>query len=510
MQLRWNFKLKTTKRQRQEMLDWLVTLRKHRNFALRERETGYNSNNTKVEDSVTYAWGAWCDIESRLEYGACCPLTCGVLKHGVVPEYLPLALKTTKCGEVRWDNASGIQSKVTSQLRAERENFGEIDSCVLQRNLAKLDSAYTNFWKHGRGFPRYLRSMDSFEYKPGRVKIVRHSKNYAIVYLPGIGNVKMHNSRDLDSIREIRTCTVSYKGGNFYLSMLVDVPGSLPQPKPLPEVKSIVGIDVGVNKLVALSDGSFIENKRIATNDRTARRLRMRQRAASRKVNGSNNKSKAYKRLAKMQHKLSQKRDGYNWQAANKIVKTAEAIAREDLKIQNMVKRAKPKHDGKGSYQHNGASQKTGLNKVILDCGWGDIFNKIGWLALKAGKPVVAVSPKHSSQECPKCQHIAKGNRDGEKFVCTACGYTEHADTKASRTIAGRVGLIFPSKTREILPADCGKVTPVKPPGEEASTGSRVESRNHAYGVFEQMSLFDLSEFSLPDSRISRRYGRTS
>ena len=197
--------------------------------------------------------------------------------------------------------------------------------------------------------------------------------------------------------------------------------------------------------------------------------------------------------------------DGYNWQAANKIVKTADAVGREDLKINNMVKRAKPKRDGKGGYKRNGASRKTGLNKVILDCGWGDLFGKIAWLAAKAGKPVIAVNPKHSSQECPHCGHVSKSNRSGEKFLCTNCGYTEHADIKASRTIAKRVGLIFP-KNKKILPADCGKVTPVK-----SSIPKRVESRNHAYEpLHTQLSLFDLSAYTSADSRKSKRCGRNS
>jgi putative transposase len=251
--------------------------------------------------------------------------------------------------------------------------------------------------------------------------------------------------------------------------MLVKSSEVLPQEK---EPTSVLGIDVGINKLVALSDGSFIENKQITTNPKTARRLAIRQRAASRKTKGSKNKAKAYNMLANQQHKLSLKRDGYNWQAATKIVKTADAIAREDLNIPKMVKCAKPKPDAKGGYKRNGAAAKSGLNKRILDCGWGDLFQKIAWLAAKAGKPVLTVNPRHTSQECPKCHHTEKGNRDGEKFVCRACGYAEHADTGASRKIAKRGGLSFPPNQRR-LPTDCGKVTPWK-----ISTPLWVESRN--------------------------------
>jgi len=456
MQIRWNFKLLPNQSQLCQIEDWLVTLRKHRNYALRERIDGFEFNNKDNELSIIYVYGSYCEIESRIEFGSCCPLTCPVLKHGVVPQNLRLAIKESKVKDketkeviktvVKWDSASGIQMKVTTQLRKSLLHFAIVDSDVLQRNIANLDTAFSNFFKLGRGYPQFIIRLDSFEYKPGRV-ILRHiRKNYATAYLPGIGDVKFHNSRDLSLIQDLRTCTVKREGGNWYISMLVDIAEVLPSVKPLEECKSIVGIDIGINKLVALSDGRFQENKRTTTNARTARRLSMRQRAISRKQKGSKNRIKAIKRLAKQKHRLAQYRDGHGWQVANVVVKTADVVARENLRIKNMVKRAKPKHDGKGGYKRNGALLKTGLNRVILDAGWGDIFNKIAWLALKAGKPVISVPAKHSSQECPKCGHIDKANREGEKFLCIVCQHTEHADTKASRTIARRVGLVFPKK----------------------------------------------------------------
>jgi len=514
LQLRWNFKLKPNPTQIQQMSQWLITLRKHRNYALREREAGYKTNNQDAEIPVSYAGGSFCDLQSWVEYGACCPLTCPVIKHGVIPIDLVMALKATKKDRaIKWDSASGIQMKRTTQLRHEKDNFAAINSDVLQRNIARLDTAFTNFWLHGRGFPKYLGFLDAFEYKPVQVKIKRFSLNYGIVYLPGIGDVKFHNSRNLSLIQSIKTVTVKRQGGDWYISMLVELAFELPVKQELSKCQSVVGIDVGINKLIALSDGSFVENIKPGTRERIVRRLAIRQRSISRKANGSKNQLDGYQRLAKTQHKIAQLRTGYLWQAAVKVVNTADAIllrnananGHEDLNITNMVKRAKPKHDGKGGYLRNGASRKTGLNKVILDASWGTLFKMIGRLAAKSGKPVIAVNPKHSSQECPNCGHIDQKNRDGEKFLCTKCIYTEHADSKASRLIAQRVGLLFPTKTKK-LPADCGKVMPVK-----ISLPSGKESRNHAYEQLNiQLSLFDLTEYTVTDNRISRKSGRKS
>lgn len=71
MQVRWNFKIKPTKTIDETMSRHLDTLRKHRNFALRERETGYNINNQNADTQITYAWGSFCEVETKMEYGSC-------------------------------------------------------------------------------------------------------------------------------------------------------------------------------------------------------------------------------------------------------------------------------------------------------------------------------------------------------------------------------------------------------------------------------------------------------
>lgn len=482
MQIRWNFKLVPTKSQIEKMSTWLVTLRKHRNYALRQRIEGFESNNQFANQAERLLSYSYCNLKTKEEFPEvwCCPLTCPILKHGVIPDDISLMTKLSN-QVIKWDNPSGIQMKLTTKLRKSNSWFVDIDSGVLQSNIANLDKSFVNFWKHQKGYPKFKKRLDTFEYKQGRVKIISIRDNYATVYIPGIGEVKMHNSRDLNQIKEIKTCTIKRTAGGWFISMLVDDGQTFPKLKE--DINSVVGIDVGVNKLLALSDGSFIENIRPTTNKRTARRLRIRDKAISRKVNGSKNKAKAYEKLNKTKYKLAQKRDGYNWQAASKVVNTADLIVREDLKITNMVKRAKPKTNGQ-KYLRNNASAKSGLNKVILDCGWGDLFEKIAWLAVKSGKSVIAVNPRHTSQECPKCGHIEKSNRKGEKFVCRNCGFADHADTKASRTIAKKAGFVFSPK-KKTLSADCGKVMPL-----EISFSLEKEPRNPKFKVI-QGELFE-------------------
>ena len=81
---------------------------------LRERKDGFDNNNQNADSPIVYAWGAYCEIETCKEYGSCCPLTCPILRHGVIPEGIELTKSTKekvdkKTGEIiprqlKWGN----------------------------------------------------------------------------------------------------------------------------------------------------------------------------------------------------------------------------------------------------------------------------------------------------------------------------------------------------------------------------------------------------------------------
>jgi len=502
MQVRWNYKLQPNKTQQSLMSEWLVTLRKHRNYCLGERQRGFESNNQDSDQPVMYGRGSYCDIETHVEYGAYCPLTCPVVKHGVLSAGL---LKTTKekydkqkklvPSVTKWGNASDIQSKRTTELRSENPYYARIYSGVLQGNLAKLDAAYAGFFQHKRGFPAFRRAANfkSFQYKPGQAKleINRTSKKkrcYSHVDFPSIGNMRYLDSRTIPVDAEIGTVTVKKEADGWYMSVLLNLSEELPEVADIETAASAVGIDVGINKLVALSDGSFIENPKFSTNKQIRRRLRIRQRRVNRKVKGSRNRSKAGVEVAKLHKKIADKRSNYQWQAAQEVVKTADAVVREDLNIKGMKSRCKPKKQ-KGRFMPNGQSAKRGLNRSISDASWGELFSKIGWIAAKAGKPVASINPSFTSRECSKCQHTSKDNRDAEKFICVECGHIDHADTQASRTVLSRANLQFVSIRRKNLQGDSLKVTPSQYKDIPAPQGKRGEGRNPTSKVIPETGI---------------------
>jgi putative transposase len=116
-------------------------------------------------------------------------------------------------------------------------------------------------------------------------------------------------------------------------------------------------------------------------------------------------------------------------------------IAHEDLKITNMTGRPKPRPDGNGSYRPNGVAAKASLNSSIYDAGWGIFLRVLYAKAESAGRTVVAVDPRRTSQRCAECGHTAAENRITQaEFRCLACGHQAHADVNAARNIL-RAGL---------------------------------------------------------------------
>ncbi|GAA4223303.1 transposase [Streptosporangium album] len=92
-----------------------------------------------------------------------------------------------------------------------------------------------------------------------------------------------------------------------------------------------------------------------------------------------------------------------------------------------MTKRAAPRPDGEGGYLPNGAAAKSGLNRSILDAGWGVFLTILSHKAESAGRELISVNPASTSRTCSRCGHCAKENRATQaEFACTACGHTAH------------------------------------------------------------------------------------
>ncbi|MUG98698.1 transposase [Scytonema sp. UIC 10036] len=419
------YKLRPNISQSEKMDNWVDLLRSHYNWCLNDRITQYNHQ---------FIQGDYCDIRTR---AVACPITCFVSKNGATGEPWKDG-KLDKEGNLKNPRRSAGDIQITSlpMLKQARPWYAEIDSTVLQQNVKRLDVAYKNFFE-GRGFPQFKNrsNFTSFTYTVGTK--VQGNK----IYLPKIGWMRFHNSRLIPDGFTIKAITVRKRQDGWYISVRIEdtnVPNYIS--RPLAEVEKVIGCDLGITKLVHLSDGYQIDNPKFSTNRKTRHLLKVRQRRIGRRVKGSKNRKKAAKKVGRLHKRIGDKRLAYQWYVANKIVsRNVDAIGLEDLNVAGMLRRCQVKVDEKtGRFLKNGQSRKKGLNRSISDASWSELTSKIEYLAEKQYKVVIKVNPKHSSQECRNCGHTDKLNRDRERFICVSCGHMSHADLGAAKTIRDR------------------------------------------------------------------------
>lgn len=321
------------------------------------------------------------------------------------------------------------------QLKKEKPFLQATSATVLQNAVRQVDVAFSRFFSGKSKYPTFKNARDiGLHYPDGEVQL---DLEKSMVKLPLVGWVKFKNTREFWDGMKFSKFQVTRDVDQWFISIVVK-DEKMPDPtiiKP-EEVETVVGGDKGINKLLSVSGKTQFENPRFDQSE--SRRMQIRQRRVNRKEKGSNNRKKAAVRVAKLHRKIRRRRDDYQWKVAKAFVAMADCIAVEDLNLKGMMKRCQPKKDEAGKFTKNGQSAKSGLSKSLADAALYNLDQKIEQQAAKAGKLFIAVDPRHTSQECPKCHHVAKENRDKEKFICTECGHVDDADNNAGTNIANK------------------------------------------------------------------------
>ena len=153
----------------------------------------------------------------------------------------------------------------------------------------------------------------------------------------------------------------------------------------MPESKESVGIDLGVKHLAITSDGEFYEQQKFLLESEW--KLHIKQRAASRKKKGSARRHKSICELARLHEHIANQRKDNAHKVSRKLVNGYGLIAFENLNVQGMVK------------NHH-------LAKSIVDASWNQLVEYTTYKAEEAGRRVVLVDPKNTSQLCSNCEKI--------------------------------------------------------------------------------------------------------
>ena len=337
---------------------------------------------------------------------------------------LALQQERHTAGEKKLGYASLCKSLTEWKTQAEMLWLSETPSQALQQALKNLERAYKNFFEKRADFPRFKKkgTGDSFRYPQG----CKLDQANGRIFLPKLGWVRYRNSRDV--LGDICNVTISQSGGKWFASIQTrrEVPAEQP-------TGGIVGLDMGIARFVTLSDGSHLDP--LNSFKKHQQRLKRYQRRMARKVKFSQNWKKAKAKVTQIHIDIANARKDYLHKASHAISQNHAIVCIEDLQVRNMSKSSKGNAETHGKQ----VRQKSGLNRAILDQGWGEFRRQLDYKLAWRGGHLIAVPPHNTSRTCPACGHVSKENRRNQaQFACVACGYENHADVVGAINVLER------------------------------------------------------------------------
>lgn len=352
---------------------------------------------------------------------------------------------------VRYGDQSG---QLTAIRAADQGGQGRWSFSSQQATLRRLNKAFEAFFRRVKagevpGYPRFKGKghFDTVDFpKDGdgcRWNSAPHESQVR-VRLQGVGHVRVHQHRPVRGM--VKTVSVKREANRWFVVLSCEgVPA-----EPLPETGRTTGIDMGVEHFATTSGGKHIAGPRHA--QQAAEDLAEAQRALAefpKKVRTSLRTKKhrhAARKVGNLHAKIRRQRLDHHHKTALALVRDNDVIAHEDLNISGMTTAPKPKPhpDQSGAFLPNRAAAKAGLNRSILDAGWGQFLSILADKAESAGRRVVAVDARNTSRTCPECGHVAAENRVSQAdFTCQRCGHAANADVNAAINIATRAGLVL-------------------------------------------------------------------
>jgi putative transposase len=387
LNLTYEFKAIPTPEQVQLIEHTLNVCRKVWNFALRERKDWINSRKCQVN-------------------------ACSMNSEYIIPADAPYPNYAQQC-------------KSLTKAKAEFPELSTVNAQALQQVLKKLETAFVDMRRKGMGFPRFKNQyrMRSFVYPQlGRGQLLRGNQ----IKLPQLGWMEYVKSREIPDGFVVKQAGIVRKASGYFVMLTLECNVSVPEVMPHGYP---VGIDLGLDKFVATSDGDVVDRPRFLSS--LHRKLKLLQRRLKHKKKGSNNRHRVNRRIARLHQRISDTRKDWHLKQAHKLCDGAGMMFVEDINFRTWAKGLFGKH--------------------TLDAGFGQFISILQWVCWKRGVYFAKVNKDYTSQVCPQCDaHTGKKDLSIRIHACQSCGYTVHRDVAAAQIVRNRglsgVGRILDNK----------------------------------------------------------------
>lgn len=300
-------------------------------------------------------------------------------------------------------------ARILTELKAQDgyEWLYDINSQTLQSSLRNLEVSYQNFFKKRAKFPR-------FHSKKNRqcIKIPQHFKiKNNQLFIPKLKDgieIVLHQALPEKQI----CCFISKTASNkYYVSFLCEI-----DIKPLAKSNKTIGIDLGIKNLLVSSDGLIVDNQK--SYRRSEKKLAYEQKQLSKKQNGSRQKEKQRKVVAKLHEYIANSRKDYLHKVSKKLIDENQVIIAESLSIKNMM-------------------SNHCLAKSIQDASWGELLRQLKYKSKWYERTFYEIDKFFpSSKTCNGCQFITDDlPLSIREWDCPNCKQHNNRDLNAALNI---------------------------------------------------------------------------
>ncbi len=361
--------------QQTELLKWLETCRGVYNYALRELKDWLASRKCLID-------------------------RCSLDKEHIIPADVPFP-------------SYHLQQNNLPKAKKQFSHLGQVHSQVLQTTVRRLHDTWEAFQKRGHGFPRFKKfgQFKSFVFPQFKVNPI----NGFTIKLPKIGEVPFNLHRPIPQgfkVKQVRVLS-KVRGTQWYVVVTIESDVSVPD---APVHGRAIGIDLGLERFLTASDGSFQERPQFFKS--MQRKLKLLQRSSAKKQKRSQNWEKAQTKVARMHHRIANRRKDFHLKTAHKLCDQAQTLFAEDLNVKGLTRGM--------------------LRKHCVDAAFGQFLSLLEWVCFKRGVYFALVNPNGTSQTCPNCLATVGKELEVREHHCPECGYRVHRDHAAAEMVLHR------------------------------------------------------------------------
>jgi putative transposase len=403
MRKTYQYKLKLTAPQRQEIERWLDMLRHQYNYLLADRFNWWTYNRSDLSYPQGEYCLRWCEIGSQ---------------------------------ELRNNPDWHSQSASLPKLKKERPWYKSIYSQVLQDCVKRVKLAFERF-----------RSGDSQGNRSGRPRFKNKARYRTFTFphvqgeslacntikLPKLGTLELVKSREIEPGFKLKTASVTRKADGYYVSFSVE-DKSVPEIEldAIPTELNTVAIDLGLEKLyVDSSNNQALPQKHLRKSQSKLAKL---QRKLEDKTRSKKAKRLVRRAISRLHQKIARQRKDWHYNEAHKLARSCQVLAIEDLKIRNMKRKNKPKKID-GVFVPNGQASKSGMNKSWSDNGVANFVEILSQIAQKYGTRIIKVNPRGTSQHCSQCLNRVSKMLSDRWHDCDLCNLSCDRDHNSALLI---------------------------------------------------------------------------